>query len=200
MTCPSRSRPPGRFAAAALAIALAAALASGGPTEAGADETASSTARSKVCTGQRFIEQRVACYSDRAVVESDPQLCLQDPDPDVRWPCIAKYAVVAGGPASCELLAAPPDTPGADGRTDAAAAGDPDAAMDPRVSVDLCLSALALVWRRPALCRRVETPAMGDSCLAKLVSVGGDPALCSEIESEELRAVCRPDPELETAE
>jgi hypothetical protein len=41
---------------------------------------------------------------------------------------------------------------------------------------------------------------MGDSCLAKLVSVGGDPALCSEIESEELRAVCRPDPELETAE
>jgi hypothetical protein len=196
MTCPSRSRPPGRFATAAAVVALAlatAAFASGPPTAAAAD-TASPSAPSDACTGQRFIEQRVACYSDRAVAKGDPRLCLKDPDPDARWPCVAKYAVVAGTAATCELLAESPGNAGAEGQATAAASGDPDQAMDPRVSVDLCLSALALVWRRPALCRRVQTATMGDSCLAKLVAIGGDPALCGQIQSEDLRKVCRPDP------
>ncbi|MBK1666881.1 hypothetical protein CKO28_02340 [Rhodovibrio sodomensis] len=144
-----------------------------------------------VCRGQRFIRQRVACLSDRAVQAGDPTVCFEAPDPDTRWPCVAKYAVVAGGPETCRLLPGPP----ADG-----AAADAIAGGDATVTVDLCLSTLALVYRRPELCRQLATEPMDDACLAKLVTNGADPALCRQVKSPDLRQVCRPDPRAEVAE
>ena len=143
------------------------------------------------CRGQRFIGQRVACHSDRAVQAGDPRVCFEADDPDVRWPCIAKYAVVAGDAETCRLL---PGPPAGDAAEDAAAGGDA------AVTVDLCLSTLALVYRQPALCRQLRTETMDDACLAKLVANGADPALCRSVESVDLREVCRPDPRLETRE
>lgn len=165
----------------------------------GADALASVPAEGEAaCTGQRFIGQRVACYSDRAVRQGDPRICLRARTPDVRWPCVAKYAVVAGDAATCGLLPGPPLRNGDTGSDSTAGSTDPGApdpmAMDPRVTVDLCLTTLALVWRKPVLCQLLETPAMDDTCLAKLVAIGGDPALCRDIESKELREVCRPGP------
>jgi hypothetical protein len=143
------------------------------------------------CGGQRFIGQRIACYSDRAVLSGDPSVCLDAADPDVRWPCVAKYAVVAGNAATCRLLPGP--------RTDGAAAGSPRGG-DEAVTVDLCLSTLALVYRQPELCRQIATDTMDEACLAKLVASGADPALCAEVTSPDLRQVCRPDPLAEVAE
>lgn len=143
------------------------------------------------CRGQRFIGQRVACYSDRAVQAGDPGVCFEADDPDVRWPCIAKYAVVAGGAETCRLLPGPP----ADDATGDAAAGG-----DAAVTVDLCLSTLALVYRQPELCRHLRTATMDDACLAKLVANGADPALCRAVKSSDLREVCRPDPLQEVRE
>lgn len=138
-----------------------------------------------VCRGQRFIGQRVACYSDLAVRAGDPTLCFQAADPDVRWPCVAKYAVVAGDADTCRLL---PGPPGGDTAADATPGGDAS------VTVDLCLSTLALVYRRPELCRQLATAPMDDACLAKLVANGADPALCATVKSPGLKDVCRPDP------
>lgn len=138
-----------------------------------------------VCRGQRFIGQRVACYSDLAVRAGDPTLCFRATAPDVRWPCVAKYAVVAGDADTCRLLPGPP-------AEDAAAGATPGG--DAAVTVDLCLSTLALVYRRPELCRQLGTAPMDDACLAKLVANGADPALCRAVKSPDLREVCRPDP------
>lgn len=139
------------------------------------------------CRGQQFIGQRVACYSDRAVRAGDPTLCFEADDPDVRWPCVAKYAVVAGDADTCRLLPGPP-------------ASDAGAGGDAAVTVDLCLSTLALVYRRPELCRQLRTDPMDDACLAKLVANGADPALCRAVKSSDLREVCRPDPRQEIRE
>ena len=148
-------------------------------------------AAAAVCGGQRFIGQRIACYSDQAVQQGDPTVCFRTPEPDVRWPCVAKYAVVAGDAATCRLLPGPPAT------------GVPATELpggDAAVTVDLCLSTLALVYRRPELCGQLDTAPMDDACLAKLVANGADPALCARVASADLRAVCRPDPALEVLE
>ncbi|MBK1696564.1 hypothetical protein [Rhodovibrio salinarum] len=146
--------------------------------------------RPRGCSGQRFIGQRVACFSDRAVQAGDASVCFQASAPDVRWPCIAKYAVVAGDATTCRLLPGPrPD--GVDG---------PLSGGEDTVTVDLCLSTLALVYRRPDLCRQIQTETMDDACLAKLVANGADPALCAGIDVPELRRVCRPDPLQEARE
>lgn len=137
------------------------------------------------CSLRDTAAQRIACYSDLAVRHHDPTVCLSAESADERWPCIANYAVVAGDAGTCDLLPGPESESQTEG----------DLAQ---VSIDLCLTTLALVYRKPELCRSVVTPAMDDSCLAKLVSLGADPALCADIKSEELRAVCRPDPEAET--
>ncbi len=148
-------------------------------------------AAATVCGGQRFIGQRVACYSDRAVQQGDPTVCFRTPAPDVRWPCVAKYAVVAGDAATCRLLPGPPAT------------GVPATELpggDAAVTVDLCLSTLALVYRRPDLCRQLDTTPMDDACLTKLVANGADPALCAQVKSPDLREVCRPNPAREVLE
>jgi hypothetical protein len=64
----------------------------------------------------------------------------------------------------------------------------------------LCLSTLALVYRRPDLCRELRTEPMDDACLAKMVANGADPALCDAVKSPDLREVCRPDPVREARE
>ena len=81
-------------------------------------------------------------------------------------------------------------------------AGNADAGTggDAAVTVDLCLSTLALVYRRPELCRQLRTDPMDDACLAKLVANGADPALCRAVKSSDLREVCRPDPLQEVRE
>jgi hypothetical protein len=177
-----------------------------------------SAAITVACTGQRFIGQRIACFSDRAVRAGDPRLCLEAASPDVRWPCVAKYAVVAGSAETCRLLPGPAGmTDAADDGPAAAADGGPEAEAAATaeedagktqapatgahsVAVDLCLSTLALVYHRADLCRELKTETMDDACLAKLVASGGDPALCREIESPQLREVCVPDPMAEVAE
>jgi hypothetical protein len=99
--------------------------------------------------------------------------------------------VVAGDAETCRLLPGPPvDDAGADAGTGGDAA----------VTVDLCLSTLALVYRRPDLCRQLRTEPMDDACLAKLVANGADPALCRAVKSSDLRDVCRPDPLQEVRE
>jgi hypothetical protein len=162
------------------------------------------------CTGQRFIGQRIACFSDRAVQAGDPMVCLRADSPDVRWPCVAKYAVVAGEAETCRLLTGPAageagtrepaGTEPAETEPAETEPADTPATGAHSVAVDLCLSTLALVYHRADLCRELKTETMDDACLAKLVASGGDPALCREIESPQLREVCVPDPMAEVAE
>lgn len=163
-------------------LSLLALLVLAGPAAA-SEPVGAAAPPARECTGQRFVAERIACYSEAAVRLGDPRVCLRAQGPDTRWPCVAKYAVVAGDAATCGLL------PGPGVEADAELA---------QITVDLCLTTLALVYRKPVLCQVVRTPAMDESCLAKLVSLGADPALCRQIASASLRAMCRPDPEAET--
>ena len=123
------------------------------------------------CIAGALPPAQIVCLTQAAIDAGDPELCLRSAEASVRWRCVAGYADQAGDVSQCAVLPA----------NDMEPAG---------ISRELCVTHLALVWRKAALCETLTTPNLDGSCLMQLVHLGGDKALCARIEQPIIKDAC----------
>ncbi len=123
------------------------------------------------CENSAMLTQRLSCYIQAAQAAGDPAVCLESPEPSVRFNCISLYAEHNEAPAACSLIEA-------------------DEAQRPHLRA-ACVSGVAVANRNPALCATVEQPLVKDTCYSFLVlEQGMDKALCENIENKALQEAC----------
>jgi hypothetical protein len=146
-----------------LALTLTLAFASG--------TAAPAVAAEAPCADDLFLPRKIECYSDEALRQGDPHICLGT-EKAVEFNCLSLYAERTGDISACVHISG--------------------SGEETETLRNACIAGTAVATADPALCDRVEVEALKDTCYVQLVlERGADEGLCGRVRNSLLREACR---------